>query len=193
MTKFFFIASIFIYSNVVFSKSPMQECWYFAKNTENEINEKQCFSVGVGKTADNVLGDGVISKKVAAQLDFGNEGLSYGRTANGFFYVNKRRILRNTITFDNGPDFFSEGLARTRVNGKIGYFDNSLKMVIPAQYDFGFPFANGLAIVCNGCVEQADGEHKRMVGGLWGAINLQGKVVHKLESSETQIRELVPN
>jgi hypothetical protein len=179
MMKFLIPILMLMYYSNSFAESAMQECWYFSKTADEEINEKQCFSLD--ESLNMALGDAHLSKKVLAQLNFDNDGLNYVRSQSGFFYVNKQGIMRNTLTFDNGADYFSEGLARTRVNGKIGYFDKSLKIIIPAQYDFGFPFENGQAIVCNGCVEQVDGEHKNRVGGLWGTINKQGKVVQKLQ------------
>src|SRR5690606_38550055 len=75
-------------------------------------------------------------------------GLSYDRYGHaliqdkqGWVYVDKsgRSILRPYF-FDNGPDYFEEGLARFVENGKVGFHDKALNIVIPAQYDFAYPF-----------------------------------------------------
>ena len=83
------------------------------------------------------------------------------------------------VTYDSGPDYFSEGLARTIRSGKIGFIDRSLSEVIPPSWDFAFPFNEGTAVVCQGCQSRptADGEHSEMVGGAWGYIDHAGEVV----------------
>ena len=43
---------------------------------------------------------------------------------------------------DNGRTF-QDGLARHVENGKMGFHDEALKVVIPARYDFAFPFRDG--------------------------------------------------
>ena len=50
-------------------------------------------------------------------------------------------------------------------------------MVIPPLYDFGTPYSDGIAAVCNGCFFVTKGEHSYVVGGKWGYINRKGKVV----------------
>ena len=57
----------------------------------------------------------------------------------GLVYVDRqdRPVLRPFI-YDNGPDFFQDGLARHVENGKMGFHDEALKVVIPARYDFAF-------------------------------------------------------
>ena len=79
--------------------------------------------------------------------------------------------------FDNGADYFVEGLARTPRNGKIGFVDQELAEAIPPQWDFAFPFESGLAVVCNGCTLEPVGEHTEVVGGEWGYIDSQGILV----------------
>jgi hypothetical protein len=59
--------------------------------------------------------------------------------------------------------------------GKIGYYDEKGKIVIRATYDFGMPFENGRAAVCSGCSRQQEGEHYRIVGGVWWEIDQHGQ------------------
>ena len=85
------------------------------------------------------------------------------------------------ITYDNGPDSFVEGRARTQVDGKIGYVDRKLRVVIPPRYDWGFPFEQGRAVVCSGCAQKRDGEHWFVEGGMWGAVDRNGREIVPLQ------------
>lgn len=183
MTKLVFI--ILLTVSFVSSAEDFAECWYFPKNKTEEAHDKHCF------TLNDATGDALVGKKVANELAYDADKLASIRSQDGFLWVDSQGHARPVITYDNGPDYFAEGLARTRKNGKVGYFDQSLKLVIAPQYDFGFPFDGGFAIVCNGCVEQSDGEHKMRVGGLWGAIDRHGAMVHAIRYSFDEIRKLV--
>ena len=94
-----------------------------------------------------------------------------------FHYVGRDGRMVPVITYDNGPDDFVEGRARTPVDGRIGYIDRTLRVVIPARYDMGFPFEHGRAVVCRGCVAKRQGEHAFMEGGLWGMIDRDGREI----------------
>jgi len=51
--------------------------------------------------------------------------------------------------------------------------------VVPGTYDFGWPFQDGVAEVCNGCrrgTPDADG-HTPMEGGEWFRIDRAGRRV----------------
>ena len=47
-------------------------------------------------------------------------------------------------------DFFSEGLAPVKKDGKWGYIDKTGKEVVPCQYDNALGFSDGLAVVEKG-------------------------------------------
>jgi len=83
------------------------------------------------------------------------------------------------LLFDNGPDYWVEGLARTVRDGKIGFVNQDLEVVVPRTWDFAFPFEDGLAQVCTGCliVHEDGDEHGSVRGGAWGVIDRQGRVV----------------
>jgi hypothetical protein len=83
------------------------------------------------------------------------------------------------LWFDNGPDDFVEGLARSIRDGKVGFVDEHLELVAPREWDFAFPFADGVARVCTGCTirRQEGEEHSEVVGGQWGYIDQHGRVV----------------
>ena len=92
------------------------------------------------------------------------------------------------LVFDNGPDYFVEGLARTVRDGKVGFVNEELEVVVPRRWDFAFPFENGFARVCDGCsiVRETGQEHGTLAGGIWGLIDRTGRIVvpveHDLES-----------
>jgi len=83
------------------------------------------------------------------------------------------------LPFDNGPDNFVEGLARTVRDGKVGFVNEKLEVVVPREWDFAFPFEGGAARVCTGCsiVHEDGDEHGTVQGGTWGVIDREGRVV----------------
>jgi hypothetical protein len=87
------------------------------------------------------------------------------------------------LWFDNGPDYFVEGLARTVRGGKVGFVNQELDVVVPRQWDFAFPFEGGFAQVCTGCVivQEAGDEHSSLQGGAWGRIDREGRIVVPVE------------
>jgi len=113
------------------------------------------------------------------RLNYQSNGLAWIILERRFYYVRTDGRTLEVITFDNGPDEFREGLVRTLVGGKIAYFDVALRQVIPPEYDWGFPFEDGVATVCNGCkLAPPDGdEHRPIVGGLWGCIDTTGTAI----------------
>lgn len=95
----------------------------------------------------------------------------------GIVYVDtKGKIIHHAYNFDNGPDYFIEGLARYVENGKIGFINEKLEIVIPAQFDFASYFENGVAKICNECRKVYQGEHSQMKGGKWGILDKNGGV-----------------
>lgn len=94
----------------------------------------------------------------------------------GLLYIDRagRPVLRPFI-YDNGPDYPQEGLARFVENGKMGFHDETLKIVIPARYDFVFPFENGKARAGTDCRTQRDGEHSIVSCKTWEEIGKPGR------------------
>ena len=123
-------------------------------------------------------GNGTIRIGSAAlrKLKF-EEGLAVVTVGDGLFYVDRGGRAARVLPSDNGADEFVEDLARTVANGKVGFLDRRLRVVIRPRWDYAWPFQGGLAVVCNGCRAVADGEHRRMVGGLWGRIDRRGRAV----------------
>ncbi|PJZ25768.1 hypothetical protein CH352_01955 [Leptospira hartskeerlii] len=123
-----------------------------------------------------------ISPQYSIAYDFNENGVGFSFSQDGWICIDpQNKVLLNVFTFDNGPDYFSEGLARFVENSKFGFFDASCKKVIPANYDFAFPIREGFSIVCNDCKSVSDGEHSTIEGGKYGLIDKTGKIVVQLE------------
>jgi len=63
-------------------------------------------------------------------------------------YVDKLGTIR-LLDGVSETDFFSEGLAVVKRNGKYGYIDKHMNFVIPPQFDFAKSFDSGRAAVFN--------------------------------------------
>lgn len=100
-------------------------------------------------------------------------------------------ILYKSYFFDNASDYYCSNLTRFVDKGKIGFADRSGKITIPASFDFAMPFSfsEPITVVCSGCHEEVcktdNPQHcfvpGEMVGGKWGAIDINGNVVVPLE------------
>ncbi|ROP59036.1 WG repeat protein [Enterobacter sp. BIGb0383] len=99
------------------------------------------------------------------------------------YYVRGPDNYLPVLHYDNGPDWFVEGLVRSRQNGKIGFWDDSFKNRIPAQFDYAGQFKGGKALVCTGCTPQREGEHITLVGGEWYYIDKSGQRVSEVKSA----------
>lgn len=121
-----------------------------------------------------------VSREHLKRMDFSENGLAQVIVpGKGWFYIKRNGKPLAVITFDNGADYFAEGLTRSKIDGKIAYFDTTFRQVIPPKYDWGWPFEDGKALVCNGCRESPrDSEgHSQLVGGQWGFIDRTGKEI----------------
>lgn len=109
---------------------------------------------------------------------FGPEGVGAIRIEGRLYFVNRKGKTAPAFFFDNGADYFVEGLARTVRHGKVGFVNVDLSEVVPAQWDFAYPFDRGFTKVCIGCVSKRVGdEHSVTAGGKWGCIDRTGRVV----------------
>ena len=118
-----------------------------------------------------------IDKAHLATLDFREKELIATKIKNQFYYIHKSGKAMPTLTYDGQADEFSDGLARTKVNGKIGFFNKNLEMVLKPQYDFAFPFYKGKAEICIGCKEKDITDTSILNGGTWKKINRDGLVI----------------
>jgi len=118
-----------------------------------------------------------LSPQELKQLNFNGQNIVPIKIKNNFYYVRKDGKKMLTLTYDGEADAFSNGLARTKINGKIGFFNNNLEIILKPIYDFAFPFHNGIAEICVGCKEKSNGETSLLSGGKWKKINRDGLVI----------------
>ena len=119
--------------------------------------------------------------------EFSDEGLAAVLDSDGWAYIDRQgRVVIRPYVFDNGPDYFSEGLARFSIDGKFGFFNSYGEVVIGPSYDFAYPFSEGLAAVCSGCSPAEDGEHILIKGGRFGYIDRHGNAAIPLRYDEAR-------
>lgn len=111
------------------------------------------------------------------RLDFDRSGLAAVHAGDSFHYVRRDGRSAPVMTMDNGAEAFAYGRARSRLGGKIGYIDRSLRLVIPRRYDGAMPFEQDVAEVCTGCTPASDGEHGWYEGGHWQRLDRNGREV----------------
>lgn len=168
-------------------------CRYVARSSVDSGFEEHASCAVIG--ADGEVG--ILPEPLATALYDG--GLASLWVAGRWFYVKPDGRALEVVAFDNGPDAFSEGLVRSPRAGKVAYVDRDFKELIPPRYDWGWPFADGRALVCRGCrIEQSEGEHQQcegehqqsegehqqregehrpVTGGSWGYIDRSGHEV----------------
>lgn len=129
------------------------------------------------KDGDPVEGEAIL-------FDGSKEGEKPEKNAWGYVYDKNGKFLYQPFLYDNGADYFSEGLRRLVKNGKVGFADRNGKIVIEAEHDFASPFNYGYAAFCDGCDwEKTNDEHRSIVGGKWGVMNGKGQTVLPLAKS----------
>ncbi|RXM50335.1 hypothetical protein BOQ64_18070 [Chryseobacterium sp. CH25] len=127
------------------------------------------------------LKDGEVVEGETILFDGNKTGENQEVNAWGYVYDRKGNFLYQPFSYDNGPDYFVEGLRRFVKKGKIGFADRNGKVIIEPKHDFVYYFNYGYASFCDGCDwEKTDDEHKRIVGGKWGMMNAKGETVQPL-------------
>jgi hypothetical protein len=109
------------------------------------------------------------------RLDYDSYGLASIAIDQAWYYVLRDGRVAPTEMFDNWADPFVDGLARSPRNGKVGYIDRHLNLIIPANYDGAYVFDHGFAVVCQGCTLMRDGAGSWYAGGRWGCIDSLGR------------------
>ncbi len=124
----------------------------------------------------NSRGEIVIAAQFIHADPFDEEGLASVRRERGWTWIdrNGKALVAEALTYDIGPDPFVEGLARFVEHDRVGFFDRTGRVVIPARYDYAYAMHQGLAVFCTGCKRQYHGEHYRMVDGRWGMVDRAG-------------------
>jgi hypothetical protein len=106
----------------------------------------------------------VIEPRYVVAQEFLPGGIAAVADEKEWSYIDtKGNVVIKPFLFDNGPDYFREGLARFKSADQFGFFDQTGRKVIAAQFDFAAPFSEGLAAVCK--------------AGKWGFIDKKGRIV----------------
>ena len=121
-----------------------------------------------------------LDTKYFEKLDFSILELQTVMVDKKWYYVTKEgKAIEVIANKDGEADVFKEGLARTRINGKIGFFNKTLDIVLEPVYDYAFPFHNGIAEICVGCKEHGEEESRMIEGGVWKSIDRAGLIVEE--------------
>ena len=171
--KIFFIFMSVLYSSIALSAGDIG-CRYLSKYNPELVERANCLTI-TNSSAEKW--DALISKFVALDASYNDMGLAHLYSSEGLFYFQMNGKIMRTMMYDNGPDFFSEGLVRTVRDDKYGFMDKHLNIKIERQYDFASPFSNGKAKVCVGCKKISDGEHSWYEGGVSYFINKLGQKI----------------
>ena len=123
----------------------------------------------------------VVTKKDLSRIAFDGYNPAclalYGTGDVSLYYILQSGKSIRALHFDNGCDYFEEGLARGIVEEKIIFFDKKLDIILKTDFPFAYPFSNGEAKVCRGFTWRESGEHRVMEGGECANINLKGELI----------------
>ncbi len=102
---------------------------------------------------------------------------SYGRR---IAIDRNQNTLYDIVFFDNGPDYFHEGLVRAKRNGKMGFANKYGQIAIPCEYDFAWWFEEGKVKVTYDARETRDkyDDHTRIESDEWFYIDKNGKRIN---------------
>jgi hypothetical protein len=131
----------------------------------------------------------VLAPRYQVAQPFSAQGLAAVADESGWQIIDPSgNVLLRPFVVDNGPDPFSEGLARFVDAGKVGFYDERGQIAIPARFDYAGPFACQRAAFCQGCQRQSSdgGEHSFYAGGSWGFIDHQGQAAIAAQYDEVQ-------
>jgi hypothetical protein len=132
----------------------------------------RCVEISEGETR--------LTAEALRRLRF-REGPAVVAAGKDLYWADRTGRAVPAMPFDNGADYFVEGLARTIRSGKVGFVDRRLREMVPARWDWAFPFEGGVAAVCEGCHPAGSGERRTIEGGKWGYVDRAGRVVVPVE------------
>ena len=103
--------------------------------------------------------------------DFTPGGIAAVMDKTGWYYIDRQgKFIVRPMMYDNGPDYFVEGLSRFIQDGKTGFIDEAGQVVVPAVHDFAFPFKDGEAEVGQDCHTLREHEHSIVACKTWAMI-----------------------
>lgn len=105
-------------------------------------------------------------------------GFAFRRDTGWFVDFSGKPILKSLMYETGGDqDFLVEGLFRYIEHHQIGFANECMEKVIPAQFDFASSFRNGWSLVCKDCtVKLAVPQYYEDLGGAWALIDKSGQV-----------------
>lgn len=95
----------------------------------------------------------------------------------GAAYFKPDGIGYHVVFYDNGPDYFKNGLSRYIANNKIGFINKAGEVVIKARFNFVSPFLDGYARYCINCKEEKHSEHTSTTSKQWYFIDKKGNTI----------------
>jgi hypothetical protein len=168
------LAPLLALAHEVLAEDDLEPCVYVTRATAADPFPELQPHGGCARLED---GGWVFEASHLERMSFGETGLA-GVWVEGWHYVTPKGRSLAVLTWDNGPDEFSNGLVRGLRDGKVAYFNADFQEVIAPIYDWGWPFDEGKALVCRGCKsEHPVEEHMSLVGGVWGFIDTAGKEI----------------
>jgi len=165
---------------------PIDNCAYVPKqSTDNPYPELTTYENCGAIDEDRTL---IVKKEHLDNMSFNEDGLAciYVNRAR-VFYVRQDGRTIESLYYDNGCDYFEEGLARGRIDGKIIFFNTKLEVVIETPFESALPFKGGYAAVCNGGYAEQNGEYTFMRGGACGYIDHSGNLIVPLKYSRENL------
>ena len=139
----------------------------------------------------NKTGKVVVEPQFIFALEPHCRNLLFGVTDSGLIAINtKGEFLFKAYPFDNGPDYFSNGLTRVVRDNRIGYANKEGKIVVPPTFLYAEPFNNGRAKVSQ--VErhtQHDPKICNHYHETYDFVNKRGRIVWDRHDKHNLLRE----
>jgi len=108
----------------------------------------------------NARGKVVVPPRFTVGMEFGSKGVAAVVLGRSFGYIDCKGRFFETLSVDNGPDDFHEGLVRIRDKGRVGYANLAGQVVISPRFEDADGFCRGVARVGEQCRTRSDGEHR---------------------------------
>lgn len=194
MKKILFLLMI-MFAFPLFAQQEADLFYFIDKKTEKFGIKDEKGTILFPAEFGNIRGfkEGQKLKSGLITLDFCPKNIKREKQTWGCVFDRKGNLLYQSFFYDNGPDYFQEGVRRFVKNGKVGFVDRDGKIIIPAQHDFVTPFNYGYAEFCDGCHwEKIDDEHRTVVGGVWKVMNFKGETIAP-SSVQTDEKEMEIN
>ncbi|MCF6404354.1 WG repeat-containing protein [Chitinophaga filiformis] len=160
----FFVCLAFIFSTIRVAAQVADHLYYFINPADSLLGVK----TGAGKIIIparyrdmGVTDSSAIKGEIIFMMDF-NRSDSSAAESYGDAFNRQGKFLYHPLFFDNGPDYFQEGLSRCVANGEVGFVNRRGEILIRPQWGWATPFNYGYAQAGAGSYywdRAADSEH----------------------------------